>query len=337
MSDENSMQQLEGWAPWSGSYDSDHSLSVPRALRDAMRFLLSRQDSDGAWRDFRVKPGRSDAWVTAYVGDRLSQVARHWSIRVDGAIMAAARFLDTSRDRAGGWGYNSRCDADSDTTAQTIMFLRQAGGRARLFDYATLAKFQRPDGSFATYQIRDLRHGWGRGHPDVTAVALRALGTVLPSDHVILLRGFASLADHLRGPDPLASYWWSSRAYLARELLLLVRALPKAPSISLRHISVVDSGGCFDQALALEVAVLCGDPPDRLAPLARRLEALQCPDGSWPTIPILRITNPRSEEFGDDYFRSSPTFCDDRRLFTTATALTALSSAERLMTGLLAT
>jgi hypothetical protein len=87
-------------------------------------------------------------------------------------------------------------------------------------------------------------------------------------------------------------------------------------------------------ALALEVAVLRGDCPKQLAPLARRLEELQCPDGSWPAAPILRVTDPRSEEFGDEYFRSSPIVLDDRRIFTTATALEALNVAEQLLTAM---
>jgi hypothetical protein len=321
--------------PSSDSDGSRGTVGLPRALAGATRFLLQRQDSDGAWRDFRVKVGRSDAWVTAYVGARLLRVARQWSIRdVDGALGAAARFLDAARDAAGGWGYNSRCKADSDTTAQAIMFLKEAADLVRPFDYATLAKFQLSDGSFATYRMIDPKHGWGRGHPDVTAVALRALGALLSSDHVIMSRGFARLADHLCSPDPMVSYWWTSRVYLARELLLLARTLPSASDFSLSRIPTSDDGGCFDQALSLEVAVLRGDGPKQLAPLARRLEELQCPDGSWPAAPILRVTDPRSEEFGDEYFRSSPVVQDDRRIFTTATALEALNVAEQLLTAM---
>jgi Prenyltransferase and squalene oxidase repeat len=323
------MQQLGRIVQWLSINDS--SRSPTNALLDAIGFLLQQQDSDGAWRDFRVKPGRSDAWVTAYVGDRLLRVAQHHSIEIDPAISAACRFLENARHKTGGWGYNLLCSPDSDTTAQVILFLKRAIGSVRAFDYATLAKFQLADGAFATYRTKDPTHGWGRGHPEVTATALRALRTLLHPDHLILRRGFARLAEFLRGPDPLASYWWPSHWYLERELLTLAHQSPAASSISMPNANGSDCRGCFDLALALEVAVFRNGDLKLVSELARQLAALQRPDGGWPTLPILRITDPRSLEFGDRWFSSSPVISDDRRLFTTATALVALEAAGRVI------
>ena len=193
------------------------SAAMPRAaLEKAVSFLIERQSGDGAWRDFQLKPGRSDAWVTAYVGLRLLRAetcAPDAEMRP--ALAAATRYLEGARHRDGGWGYNGKSPPDADSTAQSILFLRAGFGAVTLADYAALARFQLRDGAFATYRRGDGRDGWCRGHPDVTAVALRAMAGMLRPDHVRLRRGYARLAGYLARKNALASYWWPSPFYLA--------------------------------------------------------------------------------------------------------------------------
>lgn len=320
---------------------SGHQSRNDRTLEDtlpscalAVGFLLSQQSDDGAWRDFHLKPGRSDAWVTAYVGSRLLQVARHRSgSDVNSALDAAVRFLESARHKQGGWGYNTRCEPDADSTAQTILFLRKAGQHVPLRDYSALARFQLDDGAFATYKVTDPQHGWGHGHPEVTIVALRALAGILPADHVILRRGNACVAEYLNRSTPTESYWWPSHFYMARELLLLQRENGNAPKYSLPQLRLPGNASCFEQALALEVSLLSGSGPAQLSASARRFGSLQCSDGSWPSAPILRVTDPRSRTIDDRYSRLSHIASDDRRLFTTATVLAALDSLQMVTDG----
>jgi hypothetical protein len=304
---------------------------ILRACSRATSFILQGQDVDGAWRDFRLTPGRSDAWVTAYVGSRLLRSAQKNSgLELPPAIQHALRFLAEARHKSGGWGYNVGCEADADSTAQAILFFRKARYHVPLRDYATLARFQLPDGAFATYKTPRPQHGWGHGHPDVTAVVLQALAAVLPPDHTILLRGYASLDAHLRGRHPWASYWWSSPLYLARELLVLHKSHPEAPRPPILPPQVPQDANCFEIALGLEVALLRNEPFPQVSGMAQRLLTLQEADGGWRSAPILRITDPRSQSLDDAFCRNSPVAGDGRRLFTSATALAALIRYDRL-------
>jgi hypothetical protein len=281
----------------------------------SLQFVLKHQDANGAWRDFQAKPGRSDAWVTAYIGLKLSRTSETIP-----ALERAAQFI-VGACRRDGWGYNAHCAADADSTAYAILFLESMGYSVKPSAYAALAKFQRPCGGFATYPNLPEGHGWGRVHPDVPAVAVRALMGVLTPDHERIGRGLKSL------PREYDSYWWGSPYYLPVQLLLLGCESGCEPS--------TEPADCFDQALALEHAVLAKRPLADVLRLAEALESRREADGSWPSAPILRITDPSSLCPGDDRFRASPLVADDRRLFTTATAAAALAlAATRLRAGI---
>jgi hypothetical protein len=297
-------------------------------IDEAVSFLLRNQDDDGAWRDFQVKKGRSDAWSTAYIAMKL-----HWAQQassnsgIEAGLHRAARFLASAR-KTDGWGYNNHCNADADATAHVILFLQAIGYGVCLSDYAALAKFQVPSGGFATYKMRNKGHGWGWSHPDVTAVALRALCHILDGGHDILRRGLTSLVTHLNGSHASESYWWPSPFYLATQVWMLGQAFPDARSLRLAAIPSGPQRGNFDVALALDLAVMQGGSPERIGTLRNRLLAQVYEDGSWPSGPILRITDPRARDFGDELFAASPIATDDRQLFTTATVLGALVRSE---------
>lgn len=298
---------------------------VSAACWRAAHFLLQRQSTDGSWRDFNLAPGRSGAWVTAYVGCRLLPLAQE-SIapEIARAIQAALHFLQNVRHQRGGWGYNTRCEPDADSTAQALLFFRNAGHDVFLQDCAALARFQLSDGAFATYKTGSPDHGWGRGHADVTAVVLRALADVLPSDHVVIRRGCASLLRALSRPKPWASYWWPSDLYLAREVLVLRQAYPQALPLLPAIPKMAYDASPFEQSLALEVALLQEIPFSHVSGAVRRLLSLQQNDGGWESTPILRVTDPRSRSSDDELCLNSLVGRDDRRLFTSATALSAL-------------
>jgi hypothetical protein len=307
-------------------------LIAPRAAAFSHRvaraagFLVHQQSPDGAWRDFLLPPGRSDAWVTAYTGTRLLSASPGDFVDAKPALKAAVRFIEGARARRGGWGYNARCAPDADSTAQAILFLRAAGGTPTLRDYAALARFQLRDGSFATYMRDEAAGGWCRGHPDVTAVALQALAAILEPNHVILRRGRARMEAFVARRDATASYWWPSPFYLARELLVLAGCSRIEVSVTALDRERLPAGGCFEMALAAEVALRGGDGMDRAERLARELCAAQLNDGSWPSAPILRVVDPRARSAFGRLFRRSPVVADDRRIFTTATALSALAT-----------
>lgn len=317
-----------------GSHLSD---AVTDAAMQAARFLLARQDSDGGWRDFLCKPGRSEAWVTAYIGARLLPLLRVPALRslaptLEAALVGASELLRRIADDRGGWGYNRNTAIDADSTAHAVLFLTALGVPVSLRSYSTLASFQLQDGSFATYSPGGPPSGWACGHPDVTAVAARALSQILKPDHVILRNGIVSLERHLKGAQPATSYWWPSPFYLPLQLRRIRHLTPKGFD-SLAEEPLTD--GFFDEALALQSAVLSlplprsrrGVEAASIVSRARSLCLSQAADGSWAVQPILRITSPRAFTVAEAGSLQASVIPDDRRLYTTATVMEALVSA----------
>jgi len=290
-----------------------------KQLEAAVRFLLRNQDADGAWRDFRLRPGRSEAWTTAFVAVRLLSAAQGKLRRpVESALSLAARFLQNTREPRGGWAYNRRCPADADSTACALLFLKSVSATVLPKDFAALARFQSESGGFATYRFADANHAWCMAHPEVTATSLRALSHFLPPDHFRIRSGIAWLSQHLSHGPGSESYWWLSPRYFALELGDLRRGFPV---LAPRHEQSVRHDGHFDLALALELADCAGMQDARLALL---LDA-QLDDGGWPSSPVLRVPDPRLRS-GD---ASPPVATDDRRLVTTVAAVSALCAIQR--------
>jgi hypothetical protein len=284
------------------------------AIGAAVRFLLAAQDGDGAWRDFNLRPGRADAWTTAYIGLKLIEVRpRDGELRH--ALTRAARFLSHAASPHGGWSYNRTCPPDADSTALALLFLKGMGMTVPMKEVAALARFQVGTGGFATYLFGGSDHGWNKPHVEVTATALRALLEFLPRDHFRIHDGVAWLQKQLRAEEPPKPYWWLSPSYLAVELERL-RAAGVEVQAPVRYD---EDGSVFAQALCLSLETMRHAPPPLLAKKLAMIERLQCRDGSWPASPILRVTDPRASE------PAGPLAADDRRLFTTATVVAAMA------------
>ena len=280
--------------------------SLSQVLSRAVRFLLDRQDREGGWRDFDLAPGVATSWTTAYVAARI-EAAKRLEPEAGAAADRAARFLSRSREPGGGWAYNARCPADANSTALALLFLAGRDPAPRLKDAAVLAAFQTQDGGFATYRPWRVDHPWAEPAAEVTATALRALGMFLPASHSILERGRAWLAGRVAQGD--GGYWWTTPAYLDLELT----RLGVAPPDRMRNALPADA---FTLALHLEIAALRGRRSDP-APLI----AMQQSDGGWPSHPTLRLP--------DRIGAPGPSLhADQRRLFTTATALSALLAVD---------
>jgi hypothetical protein len=123
------------------------------------------------------------------------------------------------------------------------------------------------------------------------------------------------------------SYWWRSRHYLRRELLCLGEIVPEGQHLGEIHSSVGSPEGCFDEALALDAEILCGrGAVSKKSLYVESLMHAQLTDGSWPSTPILHI--PPRQAVPDAQARSpvSTYVAADRRLFTTAAVVRALTA-----------
>src|SRR5664279_2857346 len=157
-------------------------MGLQSSIDSAARYLVDMQAPDGAWLDFNLPVGRSDAWTTAYIGMCLFETEPFVSARerryVRTALDNAARFVGAARGSEGTWGYNARVPPDCDSTSWAALFLTATGRAPGQETYTALRTFARPDGGFATYNAgpgNDESSAWTRSHPDVTPVAACAL------------------------------------------------------------------------------------------------------------------------------------------------------------------
>jgi hypothetical protein len=300
------------------------------ALDRAVTFVRDRQEADGCWRDWRLPPGESRMWTTAYVGYRLGSLrgTKHGDALAP-ALARAAAWLQSASLPGGGWGYSEVAGPDADSTALAIIFLRQAGKELPANAVAALLRHQQDDGGFATFEP-DSGHGaWTASHPDVTATALVALACVGcecadTADSVD--RGLRYLWRQRRIDALWPSYWWTSPLYATEAVSACATALdhPLPAAELLDTLSSRADGSIFDAALRLLTLKRIGAADgEAAAECAATLERTQSADGGWPAAAELRLTDRQVYEPWR-VENSGPLFLDERRLFTTVTAMAAL-------------
>jgi hypothetical protein len=342
--------------PGAGSAMSGADVSaatLQAAAQRAARFLLERRGADGLWLEFpRVLRG-TDEWVTAYLADALAGLRDE---RCLGAAASAWQALCARRGATDGWGYNADLPVDADSTLWGLRLAAALGRgqepRARAAR-RVLEAHRVPDG-VATYApaaepgLRrllgdaDLR-GIFAAHTCVTAAAAapEALGA-----------GIAATLRKRQEPDGRwRGYWWSDDEYatwlavdalargptagseeaLRRAGRWALRRFERARVVWSRELAAPSS---FAGALCLAIMIASGAARSEdagehtaLRALAALLEAQQ-PDGGWPAAALMRMPPPEEAD-GDARPAETAVSADDRRLFTTATVLRALTAARR--------
>jgi hypothetical protein len=298
-----------------------------RATGRAAAYLIENQDPDGAWRDFELPPGASDAWTTAYVG--LGLLSAPDAIVPPGrrrALVHAARWLVDRQGEDGGWSYNGACDTDADSTAHAALLLRRLEQRPRVDAAGRLWRFQREDGGFSTYAPSVENGAWGASHADVTPAVIEALRASGAEPDPRLGPALAFLHRSQGADGVWQSYWWSTFLYgtawnlevLARQGRAFDRERCRA-----RLLAVPLDATSFELALLLR-SLHALDEHGRDAAIVAELHRTQRPDGSWDAAPMLRVTDRRCHAPWQD---ASPgrLYGDGRRLLTTATVLGALA------------
>lgn len=322
------------------------ALSAGRRARD---FLLASQRPLGWWADFRLAPGASTLWVTAYVGAALANAGGRE------AALAAWRFL--RRWAAEGWGYNQATPPDADSTAWCLgLAARLDWPPDRRVEIARrfLARCTRPDGALATYpgDDDDIRRfvgatagdsfaGWRGACICVTAAAAR-LGVAGPVSH-------DAIAGAQRPDGSWPSYWWVEDEYAtAMAALALARrgdpadrpGIARAARWAAGRIgregavasAVRPEGSAFATALALDLLAAC--PVDEPAGHRAALWLHETQDGTgrWPPSAGLRVPAPgmtapdRHAVWTPGGLREGAVSLDIEGAFTAATALSALAA-----------
>jgi squalene cyclase len=287
-------------------------------LYAAADYLIRLQEADH-WEEFSLPVGRSDAWVTAYVGLALAAAGRH-GIHADAnpAARRAASWLISNRAYPRGWGYNANTGPDADSTAHAITLLRGMGGDVPQGDTDLLLEHWRPEGGFATFQQAT---AWGTVHPDVTPVAYLALA---PRDRMGL---HTPLLEYVKGGRTVdgtwPSYWWRSGHYSTYWNLRLLQQLaledlPPPPDAT-GHSG---AESCLEIAFAIGIAGLRGQA-GAMEALVASLLSHQRPDGGWPGGMNLRVTH--HECFRPWERAAGALYEDDCGFITTASAVRVLA------------
>jgi hypothetical protein len=310
---------------------SDLREDIETAIFRGLGFVLAQQDREGSWTDWALPPGSSSEWTTAHIGFRLSGLGGPFRREVAEPLDRAARWLLAHRFPDGGWGYNPAVESDADSTALAILFLTASGHPRPREAYDHLRRFQRPDGGFSTFLPDGLMESWGRSHPEIAPVALLALQTDpsgVPAE--VTARGLDWILRARRGDGAWNAFWWSTPLPASEANLVLLAALgsPEEVPAVLRRWETDDS---LEAAHLLSITAAAGCA-ERIDDLARQLIDGQDGDGVWQGRPALRIP-PRNCERPWDEEVSGPLFADPMRLFTTATAIGALSKAHRTLAG----
>lgn len=310
---------------------SDLCENIETAIFRGLGYILAQQDREGSWTDWALPPGSSSEWTTAYVGFRLSRLDAPFRREVAERLDRAARWLIAHRFPDAGWGYNPAVESDADSTALAILFLTATGRSRPRESYDHLRRFQRPDGGFSTFLPDGLTDSWGQSHPEIAPVALLALQTDpngLPE--VVTARGLDWILRARRSDGAWNAFWWSTPlpASDANLALLATLGVPlEIPAV----LQCWEPNDSLQTAHLLSITAAAGCA-GRLGDLARQLIDAQAWDGRWQSEPALRIP-PRNCVRPWDEEVASPLFADPMRLFTTATAIGALSKALRALAG----
>ncbi|MEM7132923.1 MAG: prenyltransferase/squalene oxidase repeat-containing protein [Chloroflexota bacterium] len=331
-------------------------VNLDAAIHSATQFLLTACDSQGWWRDFRLAPGSSDEWVTAYIGLTLASLGTR---PANIAALRGWRLLAARRSSSSGWGYNAFPPPDADSTLWALSLAQILGcaeRRQAKQGYDFLKQHIHPDGGVMTYaDHRPIRQfigaveeisfsGWCAPHVCVTAAAAQ-----LPEFHTVacnFLRGAQEEDGHW------ASYWWAEDEYATA---LAVEALARSGDSSDQtriqratqwmssrvsmdgwvSSSVQPSGSPFATALAVRALIVGDDSQAKSALLNRAIRWLlqqQQPNGAWRPSAGLRVPFPNCihPQKNDSWVVGGLTeggiSLDLHGVFTTATVLQALNT-----------
>lgn len=335
---------------------------IATAVDRAVGFLASNRDHQGLWCDFETFAGCSVDWVSGFIVSSLASVSSSRAV-----CETASEALLARQRSSGGWGYHERIPEDADSTAWVLRALAHAPFKpphAVRSAWSFLARHQLPSGAFTTFigldaigavigeYDLDALVGWGAPHLCVTAnVVLALLESGLTGTAGLIGPALDYLVDEHDGDGLWRSYWWNGPAYATYHagLALAVggrRSIGGTRSIIRGLLTARNADGGwgdapdgpvitshpFATAHGLLSALLapCEDDLEEIAATASAwLLNCQNRDGSWPSVPILRIpdahvTNAREPTGRAPRAGTGLVVADQRRVFTTAAVVHAL-------------
>jgi hypothetical protein len=319
----------------------------------AIKFIKSKQEDNGSWREYINQGGISNIWATAFITSKISESKKLRAI-FKNEIIKSLNFLNVNNDQLL-WSYNNTWIEDADST--NFVFLS-------LFNNALLIKneilerwllYQTKKGGFSTYLNKEHLltslddknitnvNGWLFNHNCVSAVSFYFL-----AQHNQKAVSFITLKKYFdkRFKNQIYSYWWTSSIYTYYYLVKTYQYLSdseKVIYIMSKISNIQNDNGSFSDiygenlfytGLALEILLL--DPSRNKKQIEKTILFLyqnQFDDGSWENSNALQVPNskdtiPSKEYFPISNFGMNVRAKEFNRLFTTTTILHSLSIYE---------
>lgn len=253
---------------------------VLESLARAEQYLISRQAPDGIWRDYWLKPGPSEDWVTGCCGLALARVPNQATSLA--ATTAAVRALCSAR-RPGGWGYNRDTIPDADSSAWVLRFLAVFSALRFQQPESCLRRYLDDSGRAHTFLPPETAGSWGRAHADVTPVVGMALVSSAGAQALVDRVRTAVLTD--QAPEGhWRSFWWNTNSYAtARSLEFLwnTGGFPvKNAELACAWFRTLDRAeNAFEAAQRLGISVLLDEKSYQWLDI---LLEMQEDSGAWP-------------------------------------------------------
>lgn len=347
----------------------ENTEKIKTSLNKTLLFIQNNRSPDGLWSDFLTLAGESVHWVSSYVGyaiiSALEGAAKESWLSEIGSKILQQQNLD------GGWGYGPGVPSDADSTSWCLLFLSKLGiqePKSKDNSLLFLLKHQsKVDGGFRTYaNPREIAHymrisenisfeGWSTSQMCVTAVACKAL---MENNSPVGIGEALSFIRNGQAEDGFWNpYWWSGKLYATFNCMSALKEKGASQdSESLRKAqrwiaktqlrdggwsdsSTQEESWPFSTALAIKALLVIPN----LQYLEKIKEGLywllnnQLADGSWNSNHILKIPYPSMKEpwtqnnWKTDGRAINAIIKDQKRLYTTATVLSALLELKKYL------
>jgi hypothetical protein len=326
---------------------------LQKSIFSAIKFIKSKQQDNGSWREYINQGGISNTWATAFITSKISECINLKS-NFKNEISKALSFLNQNSIRTL-WSYNNTWIEDADSTNFVLLSLFHNN---MVIENEILAKwllYQSKEGGFATYseksyllsalddkKILDV-NGWLSVHNCVSAVSFYFLAQQnQKSNSFLAIKKYFD--ENLE--KELNSYWWTNNIYtyyyLAKTYKFL-NEMTKVNYIISKISDVKNENGSFSDfygenlfytGLALEILLL--NPSENKQQIEKTISFLlqkQYNDGSWQNSNALQVPDSQDTNFNKNHFPIATFGMNVRakefnRLFTTISVLQSLSIYE---------
>ncbi len=291
------------------------------------------------WKEFNAFGTSSDEWVSAYAGCALARSG------VTSAFEAACAvwewLIAAPLHLRPGFGYNRKTPPDADSCVWGCRLAEAIGHASHpcaLESFDLLKNCARPDGGIATFTAAMLEPlhvgtdeaiaGWTASHTCVTATA--AWFPDLMENHKV-----EAFLARTQCPDGFwKAYWWGEPEYATAHAVESLTRAGMGSELVERAVTWLSESPRPRSpfALALRVLGISSAGSRNFLPALQQLLALQLADGSWPASTRLRIPPPQLPNasiiwnWDEQHNGIGSILPDTNRIFTTASALRALTS-----------